>query len=110
MFNSKIDLTANNISKFKESSNPLRNENNLKGYVEYFRNKSHKFSNIDPLNLNSHNLSEDFNISNWGLSEIEKIDEFPLDDYLKDSNISNLTTISDLEKFLKGIYLNNVKL
>ena len=89
--------------------NPIRHENNLKGYVEFIRSKSHNFAKIDPLNLFSDKKSEEFNISSWGLSEIEKIEEFPLDDYLMNSRISELSTIKDLQTYLEKIYLNNVK-
>ncbi len=81
----------------------------MKGYVDFFRSKSHKFAKIDPLGLAPKKITEDFNISNWGLSEIEKIEEFPLDSYLDDSRISELSTIHDLKNYLNKLYLNHVK-
>ena len=104
MFNNKIDLKFNNSN----SDDKIRHDNNLKAYVDYFRSKSHKYANIYPLNIRSDKPSNHFTLSKWGLSEIEKIDEFPLDDYLIDSNISNLNTIKELENFLTKIYMNKV--
>lgn len=86
------------------------NENNLKGYINYFRKNSHKYASIDPLIINSKKQSNGFSPEYWGLSELEKIEDFPLDESstYTDEITNNLTTVQDLESFLKKLYLSNV--
>jgi 2-oxoglutarate dehydrogenase complex dehydrogenase (E1) component-like enzyme len=85
------------------------NENNLKGFINYFRKNSHKFANIDPLGMKSTETTFHFLPEFWGLSELEKIEDFPLDESSTYTNeiINELITIKDLHVFLNRNYLSS---
>ena len=56
------------------------NESNLKGYINTFRKKSHKYSHVNPLkNKKDIKLSSEFDPSFWGIGKTEKLEEFPID-------------------------------
>jgi len=85
-------------------------ENNLKGYINFVRKNAHKYANLDPLNINTFQKANTLLPHYWGLSEIEKIEDFPLDEsatFTKEI-AENLNTIQDLEQFLNKNYLSKV--
>jgi probable 2-oxoglutarate dehydrogenase E1 component DHKTD1 len=87
-------------------------ETNLKGYINYIRKHGFKSAKIDPLELSQTNIPEKeyFSAEAWELGELEKVEEFPIDNSaaftktLLDKNI----TISELESYLNKLYLNQV--
>lgn len=84
-------------------------ETNLKGYINYIRKHSHKFAKVDPLDLKVANRGHQFNADFWELSQIEKLDEFPVDtSYTFTESILSQGTIMDLENHLHSNYLSNV--
>jgi len=99
-----------NISNSTRSVNGPYKENNLKGYINYVRKHSFKYAKLDPLGINDPQKISGFKPEFWGLSELEKIEDFPLDEsatYTSDI-ANNLDTIKDLESFLQKNYLSNV--
>ena len=96
-------------STFRKTQGPY-NENNLKGYVNYFRKHSHKFATIDPLGIKNKEIGHHFLPEFWGLSEIDQIDHFPLDESstFTDDITNKLDTIKDLDDFLRKNYLSSV--
>ena len=102
------NMRFNNI--YKKCFSSVCKETNLKGYINFFRNHSHKFAKIDPLNINNSSNTDHFEMSRWELSEIDKIEEFPLDSSHAFSNtlMDNNVTVGDLQKYLSKIYLGNV--
>jgi len=96
-------------SKIRKTQGPYK-ENNLKAYVNYVRKHSYRFAQIDPLNINNKEKTQSFSPEFWGLSELEKIEEFPMDESATFTNeiVNNLNTIKDLYNFLNKNYLKNV--
>jgi probable 2-oxoglutarate dehydrogenase E1 component DHKTD1 len=112
-FHSKLKLSNLKTTIFHKNyseTSKIYRETNLKGYINWIRKNSFKFCNLDPLGINNKKPSEDFDAVSWQLSELEKLEDFPIDSSstftqsLLDTNI----TISDLENYLKKIYLSNV--
>lgn len=106
--NLKNFSTINNINT--RSMNGPYKENNLKGYINYVRKHAFKYANLDPLQINNKEKTSSFLPEFWGLSELEKIEEFPLDESATYTNniANNLDTIKDLQNFLQKNYLSTV--
>jgi 2-oxoglutarate dehydrogenase complex dehydrogenase (E1) component-like enzyme len=102
------EFSTNLNLNFRKIQGPY-NENNLKGFINYYRKNSHKFSNTDPLGIKNTETSLNFLPEFWGLSELEKIEDFPLDESSTYTNeiINELNTIKDLHEFLKRNYLSS---
>lgn len=115
----KFKIKFNKSSFYKFSANgdystrrifgPFK-ENNLKGYINYFRKHSHKYANINPLIINPQKIPDAFSAEYWGLSQVQKIEDFALDETFTYTNdiTHNLQNIKDLENFLKKMYLLNI--
>ena len=90
---------------FSNSKLPMESE--LKSYINYVRKNAHKFSVLDPLNLNNTKPSNEFNPEYWNISEIDKVENFPVD-YTFGHQIGNLDTVKDLKEYLTKNYLKSV--
>ena len=117
-FSFKKSFDLNNYYKlnknFSQKINYLK-ESNIKGYINYTRKHSYKHSFIDPLNIintpsSSLGIKEEFNAASWGLGQVEKLEEFPIDSSgtFTDTLMNKNTTVMELEDYLKKLYLSSV--
>ena len=108
----KTYFCKNIIKNFSQNSAPeILKETNLKGYINYFRKHSFKYANTDPLNLKEKEKNDKFQPDHWELSEIEKLEEFPVDNsYSFNEQLLENATVLELKEYLHNIYLKNVNL
>ncbi len=105
----KLNLPLLKNLRFNFSGSNLPNESELKSYVSFFRKNAHKYSKLDPLNLTNKQPTHEFYPDYWEISELEKIENFPID-YTFSEKIAKLDTVLDLSEFLFKSYLSSVLL
>jgi 2-oxoglutarate dehydrogenase complex dehydrogenase (E1) component-like enzyme len=104
-------LIQKSLTKFSFSKNTRPKESNLKGYIINFRKHAHKYANLDPLDIIKVPKSESLSPEFWELSQIEKIEDFPIDESSAFNNnlVENNITVEELDQYLTKTYLNGVR-
>lgn len=105
----RVKLSTGNLKmiRFKKYFTTfIPKESELKSFIQYYRKNAHKFSCVNPIEEKAQEPKE-FSPGFWSISDLEKIENFPLD-YTFGSTIEDLDTVHDLKDFLNKVYLQNV--
>jgi probable 2-oxoglutarate dehydrogenase E1 component DHKTD1 len=107
-----INILFNYLQPISKSFSEIKvvKESNLKGYIHYVRKNAFRFSQIDPLSLNNKKVPSKFFSDFWGISHLDQIDSFPIDNTHNFNNtlLDKNSTVYELEKYLSRLYLKNV--
>jgi probable 2-oxoglutarate dehydrogenase E1 component DHKTD1 len=108
----KLDslIYFNNFITRSFSEIKLVKESNLKGFIHHVRKNAFKFSQIDPLKLNKIKIPEEFRSDFWGISQLDQIESFPIDNTynFNETLLKHNSAVYELEQYLNRLYLNNI--